>query len=136
LWTTPFAAEEILWAFVREELVRAKAPFGLATIAEFKRVRRDDYLGTLLASRQPLGVRVRALKRLRISFEFPGDQAPMRGDWGSQVMRTASQLLERFPLETADAFHIACSWVAGTNDIASLDDDFKVVDGLTVYCYT
>jgi len=135
LWTTPFAAEEILWPFVRDELFRAMRPFGHATIAEFKRGRRDEYLRTLESCRPHLQTMIRALNRLRISFEFPGDQAAMRGNWGAQVVQVAGQLLERFPLETADAFHIACAWAAGTNHVVSLDEEFKTVDGLTVYCF-
>jgi len=135
LWTTPFTAEEILWAYVRRALQDTCRTYGIVSIGDLKRERRGDYARTIESCRPEILKMITALNRLKISFEFPGDQAAVRGTWGQMVWRAASQILDRFPIETADAFHIACATVGGTDHIASLDSDFREVDGLTIYCY-
>src|SRR5262245_40215411 len=61
LWTTPFTAEEILWRYVRGALFEAMAPHGLNSVAEFKRVRREDYAWALVGCRPQLRKMLSAL---------------------------------------------------------------------------
>lgn len=136
MWTTPFTVEEILWGFVRRALLDTAGTFELKSIRDLKQSRRADYVRTIESCQPTVRSMIAALNRLKISFEFPGDQAAMRGNWAHMVWQRAGEILDRFAIETADAFHIACATVAGTVEIVSLDDDFKAVDGVTVYCYS
>lgn len=136
MWTTPFTAEEILWSYVRNALFDSMRPFGVATIRDFKIQRHADYERTLIACQPTLQTMVRALNRLKISFQFPGENTHMRGTWGRFVFDYAAQLCQRFALETMDAFHIACAYVGGTSNLVSLDRDFQQIDGFTVFSYS
>lgn len=134
LWTTPFTAEEILWAYVRRELKAVCETRNVATIRDLKRSYRQDYRDALFGCRPQLATMVRALNRYRISFEFPRENAGIRGPWGAMVWERVGKLVEKFELETADALHIACAMVGG-GEMITVDSDFKEVDELTVYCY-
>src|SRR5262245_61342317 len=85
MWTTPFTAEEMLWGFVRNALHETAAGFELKTIGELKRTRRADYVRTIESCQPTVRSMIAVLNRLRISFEFPGDQAAVRGNWAQTV---------------------------------------------------
>jgi len=52
---------------------------------------------------------------------------------GRRVVSMAIELVGRFDLQSYDAVHLASAFHAGCTDIASLDKDFRRVDGIRLW---
>jgi len=136
MWVTPAIVQEAIFAFMKPDMrMEAAARVGRQmTWSEFKRNHPLDFAEAhaacvtvarhIRAMLRTCGIE-EALPRIRVD-------AQATGRW---VAACACWYLRRYPIEPADALHIACARVDGTRAIATNDLDLQAVRGFQYLAY-
>lgn len=136
LWITPAILQETVFAFMKAEMRReARASLGRALgWSQFKDLDREAF-GAAHAVKSAIAEEVRffvATAGIEESLPRVRLDAQTTGRWIAAYM---TWYLRRYPIEPADALHLACARVDGTRTIATNDLELQAVGGFRFLAY-
>jgi hypothetical protein len=131
-WTSLLAVEEACWIPLRSELDPHRPP-AVQNRNAFRASQPAAYAAAYAGARAVVDLLMEFIKTCGIQVRGPRVPRPTSRRAERAVCYIVRGLVHLYELEMADYFHIALAKLDGTSAIATLDADYRDVDGIEVY---
>lgn len=135
MWTTIWAVQEVVWVILRGRILRVRSLLCLrtSTYKEFKEKYPTQYHEAFVSARPFVRRCFQAIRGFGFDIKFPMPFIYRRVSKGERILQYAQKVIDKYDLESSDAFHIAVARCEGTNHIVANDKGFYPVKTIKVY---
>lgn len=135
MWTTIWAVQEVVWVILRGRILRVRNLLCLrtSTYKEFKEKYPTQYHEAFVYARPFVRRCFQAIRGFGFDIKFPTPFIYRRVSKGERILQYAQKVIDKYDLESSDAFHIAVARCEGTKHIVTNDQDFHPVKTIEVY---